>query len=57
MSYPTIEPALFNLDNIEEAITYLNLNGFVVIKNILTSDEKTNFLDLFAKEVINPSSS
>lgn len=46
-----IQPPLFSKNDKESWLKYLDEEGFVVIQNILTEDEKKKSLDLFVKDM------
>ncbi len=52
MSYPTYTPQTFNcLTQSNEAIQFLETNGYVVFSDVLTSSEKTNFFNSFKEDM------
>jgi len=47
MSYPTFTPPVFDIDQSTEFTQHLQTEGFVVIRNILNSQEKDTFFQKF----------
>ena len=47
----TLSPTLFSLDNSEGWLEYLEENGFVVVKDILTNDEREQGLSIFKQDM------
>lgn len=47
MPYPTIIPSTFSKDQIDDFTGHLETEGFVVIKNILTNQERETFFQKF----------
>tara|TARA_B100000963_G_scaffold361747_1_gene399224 strand:- start:4631 stop:5566 length:936 start_codon:yes stop_codon:yes gene_type:complete len=50
MNYNTITPPTFSTDN-NDALTFLENNGYVVFSNVLTSDSKTDFFNCFKEDM------
>ena len=50
MSYNYITPELFNIFDKDLWKNYLDVNGFVVIKNILNTTERNIFWNLFKSD-------
>ena len=51
MTYNTITPPIFTLNTIQESLHFLELNGYVVLSNILDSSQTTEFIDYFKQDI------
>ena len=48
--YKTVSPPTFNTKDSQDIQDFLDNNGFVVIKDILSSTEKKQFFELFKND-------
>ena len=50
MNYSTYTPPTFSLDN-NQALDFLNKNGYVVFSDVLSSNQKTDFFNCFSDDM------